>query len=107
MFECPFVVGQRVTPIPPAKWQYFPRSWKGAWEFFWQRKPAKGNVCTVNHIEVAYGQICLSFKEFDGRYGYIWFRPLIEPKINISVFETLLAEVNAGKVKPVTEPVDA
>lgn len=41
--------------------------------------------------------VCVALRGFKSLYTARWFRPLAEP--DISVFETLLADVNAGKVR--------
>lgn len=99
--ECPFVVGQRVLCIAD-NWRSV---MSGRHDIILPNPPSpplKGEVVTIVTLTSWPEGIFLSLSGREGRYISTKFRPVIEP--DISVFETLLADVNAGKVKPVTEP---
>lgn len=102
MFECPFIVGMRATPKDSKPWLADPNTWGAIWRLFWQVKPEFGVVYLIEGMIGKGNRVGLRLVGCGGWYDAMDFRPLAEP--DISVFETLLADINAGKVKPVVVP---
>lgn len=95
--KCEFVVGQRVVCIKVGEWTRIVSA-GGASE----EPPKNGEVCTISRIFCFCEYIMLELEGFAYGYDAKRFRPLAEP--DISVFNAILAEINAGKVKPVGVP---
>lgn len=92
--KCDFVVGQKVACIAD-DWG---RAW---WDSYVKGNPVKGEIYTIRTIIAIQDRVWLRFSEivnpsgswFDEvEYAAVNFRPLVERKTDIAVFERMLTD---------------
>lgn len=101
--QCQFEVGQRVVCITP-DWLPFTfldvvlRWWRG------NPLPKLNGIYVVSAITTARGFVWVKLVDHGSLFDPFCFRPLVERETDIGVFTRILADVNAGKIKPVVVP---